>query len=180
MNRKNRNEYVRSPVTNRQIKVGGRAYNKLVKEGYFEEGYDDDNILQEFGGEETENMVLMKDKIDELNGTLPKSIRAVRGRGRYKNKIVKKYSRSRKQPKPKRKKTIERQQARQILDQIADLDFEGDPEGQLAELIRQQSQLQEEDDDEVDYEDTEVDDTEIDDTEIDDYSDDDDDDYEDY
>ena len=155
MTKKNRNDYIKNPVSGRPIIVGGRTYNELVKQGYFEDIYKDENIL-----DETENMELMKDKIDELNTSLPENIRAVRGRGRFRGKIVKKIKRPIRLPKyKKRKVSAARIQARGILEEISKLDADGDLEEQLAELITQQNQPQEDfEDTEVDYEDTEVDD----------------------
>ena len=114
MTKKNRNDYIKNPVSGRPIIVGGRTYNELVKQGYFEDIYKDENIL-----DETENMELMKDKIDELNTSLPENIRAVRGRGRFRGKIVKKIKRPIRLPKyKKRKVSAARMQARGILEEI--------------------------------------------------------------
>ena len=51
MTKKNRNDYIKNPVSGRPIIVGGRTYNELVKQGYFEDIYKDENIL-----DETENI----------------------------------------------------------------------------------------------------------------------------
>lgn len=153
-------EFVKSPVTGRSIVIGGKVYKKLQKQGHFQEGYEDENILHEYDA--NSNTEIMKNKIEELNNTLPKNQQAVRGRGKYKNKIVKRYRKPSKRRPVKRQPTIlseERKQARELLDALQQLDADGDIEGQLATLIKQQSQPQEEDDedDEDDYEDTEDD-----------------------
>ncbi len=129
----NSTEFISNPITKRPIKVGGRVYLRLQKQGYFQEGYLDDQILEEFGGE-TENMKLMKDKIEEFNQELPENQQAVKGRGRYKNKIVKRY---RKLPKKAPQKPViseSSEQARIIMALLRSLP-EGDMETQLADLL---------------------------------------------
>ena len=105
--------FVINPITNRSVRVGGKVYNNLVRQGYFKDEYVDDKILEEF--EETENMKLMKDKIEELDDRLPVDLHAVRGRGRYQGKLVKRYRKRPKAPKAEPEQVIsaERAQARQ-------------------------------------------------------------------
>jgi hypothetical protein len=87
-----------NPQTQRPVKVGSRTWLKLVKDGLVEGRYSDPQELYE-----VKDMLLEGDdvshervetKIEELNQTLPPNQQAVRGRGRYKDKIVKR----RKQP----------------------------------------------------------------------------------
>lgn len=73
-----------NPKTQRPVKVGSRTWLKLVKEGLVEGRYSDPKELYEV--QDPNNV---ENKINELNETLPPNQQAVRGRGRYKNKIVK-------------------------------------------------------------------------------------------
>lgn len=139
--------FVINPLTNRSIRVGGKVYNNLVRQGYFQDEYVDDKILEEVGEKETENINLMKEKIEELDERLPIDLQAVRGRGRYKNKLVKRYRKRSKKPKRESvNKTIssERKQARELLDLLRGLDEDKDIESQLAELIAQSGEIEEE------------------------------------
>ena len=93
-----------NPKTNRPIVVGGRVYMKLLREGVIENpNIKDDNILYEVEQEqeyEPEPEQPQEQEIDELPeplqlersesviNELPEHQQAVRGRGRYKNKIV--------------------------------------------------------------------------------------------
>lgn len=79
-----KNDIVINPKTQRPVKVGGRTWRLLVKEGLFEGSYKDPRTLYEIQPEEK-----VDEKIEELNQTLPPTQQAVRGRGKYKNKIVK-------------------------------------------------------------------------------------------
>ena len=79
-------DLVINPNTQRPIKVGGRIWNKLVKEGIMDGDYIDDNELTTYNEDDDE-----KELIKEFNNKLPPNIQAVRGRGKYKNKLVKRY-----------------------------------------------------------------------------------------
>ena len=78
-----------NPKTQRPVRIGSRTWLKLVKEGIVEGAYKDTNELYkiEEGDDEEE-------KIKELNKELPPTQQAVRGRGKYAGKIV----RRKKQP----------------------------------------------------------------------------------
>ncbi len=78
-----------NPNTQRPVKVGSRTWLNLVKQGVVEGRYTDPKELgqlpeqyEEIPNEEVE------EKIEQVNKTLPKHQQAVRGRGRYKGKIV--------------------------------------------------------------------------------------------
>ena len=77
-----------NPKTNRPIKGGSGTFNVLVKEGFFSENsnYKDDNVCTEYG-EIPEDQ--LENTINEINQKLPLGTHAVRGRGKYANKIVK-------------------------------------------------------------------------------------------
>lgn len=80
-------DIVINPNTQRPVKVGSRTWLKLVKKGIFEGRYTDPKELAPI----RENNV--DEQINELNQDLPDNVQAVRGRGRYKNKIVKRSKR---------------------------------------------------------------------------------------
>ena len=90
-------DYVVNPNTKRPIKRGGRVHLKLIKEGLLENNYEDPNVLYEI--EENDNI---PDKIQEINEELPDDVQPVRGRGKYKNKLVKRLK------SPSVKNTIEK------------------------------------------------------------------------
>ena len=73
-----------NPKTSRPIKVGGRSWLKLVKEGVLEGRYSDPNEITNIDDEGD-----IEDQIRNANNDLPNGYQAVRGRGRYKGKIVK-------------------------------------------------------------------------------------------
>ena len=72
-----------NPQTSRPVKVGGRTWLKLVKDGLVEGTYSDPNEICDIV-EET-----LEEKIEEINRDLPTNQQAVRGRGKYAGKIVK-------------------------------------------------------------------------------------------
>ena len=78
-------QFVKNPETGRAVKIGGRIWHRLLKKGLIKNtDYKDPNILATI--EEDENV---KVKRFEINQSLPPEIEAVTGRGKYKNKIVK-------------------------------------------------------------------------------------------
>lgn len=77
-------DMITNPNTGRLVKIGGKVWQKLVLEGSLPES-DDKNILGDLGGNDNE---CVADKIELINNTLPLNQQAVRGRGFYSNKIV--------------------------------------------------------------------------------------------
>ena len=85
--------FVKNPETGRPVKIGGRIWTRLVKKGLItDNGYSDPNILSE---NVPDNPKL---KITEINQQLPLELQAVKGRGKYKGKIVKRLKQIKKQP----------------------------------------------------------------------------------
>jgi hypothetical protein len=81
-------EYVTNPKTGRALKVGSRVWINLVKEGILKDvSYQDPQVFEEVHEEDSEQDVDVK--IQTINRRLPKNQQAVRGRGKYANKIVK-------------------------------------------------------------------------------------------
>ena len=80
------NDLVINPKTNKPVKVGGRVWLKLVKEGIIANYYEDDNELYDVNNGDDVNEI-----IDEINKELPINQHAVRGRGKYADKIVKRH-----------------------------------------------------------------------------------------
>lgn len=79
-------DYVKNPKTNRPVKVGSRIWRNLVKEGMLSsENYHDEKELYALQPNEDPTNI-----IKELNKNLPRNVQAVRGRGKYEGKIVKK------------------------------------------------------------------------------------------
>lgn len=83
-----------NPNTQRPVKVGSRTWLKLVKQGVVEGRYTDPKELGELP-EKYEEIPPedVEQKLEEFNRTLPRGQQAVRGRGRYKGKIVKRNKR---------------------------------------------------------------------------------------
>lgn len=75
-----------NPKTQRPVRVGSRTWLKLVKEGICEGSYKDTNELYKIEDGDSE-----EEKIKELNTYLPSNQQAVRGRGKYAGKIVKRH-----------------------------------------------------------------------------------------
>ena len=80
------NDYIRNPKTNRPVKVGSRVWRDLVKEGMVSsQNYQDEKELYALKPNDDPSQV-----IKQWNKTLPRNKQAVRGRGMYQGKIVKK------------------------------------------------------------------------------------------
>lgn len=127
-------EYVINPNSGRPVKVGSRIWTKLVKDGIIENTYIDDNEIEELPEEDVD------EKIQEINQKLPRGTHAVRGRGKYKGKIVKRNKQ------PLLQETIEhaaRTSARVLAenaDELDDLD-DDDMQNQLEQLILEEMML---------------------------------------
>ncbi len=81
--------FVLNPRTKRKVKVGGRVWLNLVKQGIFSPEFRDDKELHDVeSGKDLRKEVEVEMKIKELNETLPPNQQAVRGRGRFKGKLV--------------------------------------------------------------------------------------------
>jgi hypothetical protein len=80
-----KNDYVLNPNTQRMVKVGGGVWRSLVKAGICEGAYEapDKNILYDI--EEIDDIDALRNEYDEK---LTPDIHSVRGRGKYKNKLV--------------------------------------------------------------------------------------------
>ena len=73
-----------NPKTQRPVKVGSRTWLKLVREGIVEGQYKDPKEIYSVQDGDDE-----EDLINQFNQSLPITQQAVRGRGKYANKIVK-------------------------------------------------------------------------------------------
>jgi hypothetical protein len=78
-----------NPKTSRPIRVGSRTWLNLVKEGVVSGIHRDPKELGDLPEQYEEIPPQeIEEKIEQVNKTLPKHQQAVRGRGRYKGKIV--------------------------------------------------------------------------------------------
>ena len=83
-------QHIINPKTQRPVKIGSRTWRKLVSDGIVEnQKIDEPCELYELSQEDN-----IEQKINELNRSLRITEQAVRGRGRFRNKVVKR----RKQP----------------------------------------------------------------------------------
>ena len=118
-----------NPKTQRPVKVGSRTWLKLVKDGLVEGRYSDPNELYEV---KSSDQTTVESKIEELNKTLPRGQQAVRGRGKYTNKIV----RRQKRPNPQElTQYTAKTAARTIAQNVDKLDTYEDLETQLEKMI---------------------------------------------
>jgi hypothetical protein len=118
-----------NPKTQRPVKVGSRTWLKLVKDGLVEGRYSDPNELYEV---KSSDKITVENKIEELNKTLPRGQQAVRGRGKYTNKIV----RRQKRPNPQElTQYTAKTAARTIAQNVDKLDTYEDLETQLEKMI---------------------------------------------
>lgn len=81
------NDIVINPQTQRPIKVGGRIWLKLHKQGILEGEFKAKNEIYSIKEDDDEGEI--QNKINDANEKLPDGIQAVRGRGKYAGKIVK-------------------------------------------------------------------------------------------
>lgn len=77
-----------NPNTHRPIKVGSRTWLGLVKLGLVSGDYIDPQKLEDVPEQYYDDNNYVEQKIETINKTLPSGKQAVRGRGKYKNKIV--------------------------------------------------------------------------------------------
>ena len=80
-------EIMINPVTKRPIKVGSRAWLKLVKDGILHGEYVDDHVIGEFNADDETHK--LQERIKALNKNQEPGVHVVKGRGVYKNKLVK-------------------------------------------------------------------------------------------
>jgi hypothetical protein len=122
-----------NPRTQRPVKVGSRTWRKLVSDGVLNhtDEPEDGQLYTLRANDDPE------EKIQELNTLLPPTVQAVRGRGRYSGKIVKR----RRQPSTERvalhtiQKTAEKIRDRKTYE---NMHSEGDFDNALEELIMQE------------------------------------------
>lgn len=142
-----------NPKTQRPVKVGSRTWLKLVREGLVEGKYSDPKEIYTLQDGDDESELISK-----FNQSLPPNQHAVRGRGKYANKIVKRH----KQPSTtETSRYTVKTTARKIKDRdvYEDLheggNFEEELEalimGELANLNTAQPQLQQVEEDYDDY-----------------------------
>ena len=132
-----------NPKTQRPVKVGSRTWLNLVKDGLVEGRYKDPKELAVV--EQYEEAPEIQDVIDanakvekqisELNKTLPRGQHAVRGRGKYKNKLVRRKKRIDPADATKYTAKIASRTIKNNIEQLANLDDDDDIEKMLEKLI---------------------------------------------
>ena len=75
-----------NPNTQRPVRVGSRTWINLVKQGILTGNFADNNVIEEKYEEMPEEE--FEQRIKKINEKLPIGTQAVRGRGKYANKIV--------------------------------------------------------------------------------------------
>lgn len=76
-------DLINNPNTGRAVRVGSTTWVKLLKKGLVDDVVDENILFRELPEDE------MEEKIKEINQKLPEGTQAVRGRGKYASKIVK-------------------------------------------------------------------------------------------
>lgn len=118
-----------NPKTNRPVKIGGRIWLELVKEGLIEGGsYNDPKQLDD----QPDNPEELKTRIQEINKTLPRGKQAVKGRGKYAGKIVERKSRPSTEDTARYTAQIASRAVSNNIEELAECD---DIEGMLEKLI---------------------------------------------
>lgn len=124
----NKGDIIINPNTQRPVKVGSRTWLSLVKKGVVSGQYRDPNELDEQPDDHGE----VEQKIETLNATLPRGKQAVRGRGRYKGKIVKRNTRPKAEDISRYTAQIASRAVNNNIDALVESD---DLEGMLERLI---------------------------------------------
>ena len=106
-----------NPNTQRPVRVGSRTWINLVKKGIFHNNFSDNNVLEEKYEEMPEEE--FEEKIKQINEKLPSGTQAVRGRGKYANKIVK---RNKPLTQEEITKTTVKKASRAVINNIDELD----------------------------------------------------------
>jgi hypothetical protein len=122
-------DFVVNPNTSRPVKVGSRTWKNLVKEGLISGAYSDPKELAIID----ENV---NDQIEEVNKTLPRGQQAVRGRGKYKGKIVSRSKRADSEDIIKHTAKMASRIVNDNIEQLADCD---DMEAELERMILEES-----------------------------------------
>ena len=124
-------DYIVNPNTQRMVKIGSRVWLKLVKQGIVEGHYTDPKKLGKLPDNEEE----IEKEIERINKTLPKGQQSVRGRGRYKGKIVSRNKRLAPEEVSKYTTQVATRAIRNNIEAIADYDDDDDIEGMLEKMI---------------------------------------------
>jgi hypothetical protein len=129
----NKGDIIINPNTQRPVRVGGRTWLGLVKKGLIEGRYTDPKELSRIPDQPQE----VEQEIQRVNQTLPRGQQAVRGRGKYKGKIV---SRNTRPPTEEVSRYTVKMASRVVNENIEDLaDFSSDDlEAELERLILQE------------------------------------------
>lgn len=125
-----------NPKTNRPIKVGGRSWLKLVKEGVIEGRYTDPKELapiQEDGN--------IDEQIRRANENLPRGVQAVRGRGRYKGKIVSRKQQPKTEEVARHTARLASRKVSENLDSLNEYETNEDLEAELERMILEEMAL---------------------------------------
>ena len=116
-------QHIINPRTNKPVKIGGRVYMNLIRDGILKnQNYKDPKILDTIDEKDNEEDIIIKKKKIKENLNINEDV--VKGRGKYKNKLIKKH----KQPKTEDvirhtlKKTSKKLKDKKIYDKIYETD----------------------------------------------------------
>jgi hypothetical protein len=122
-------DIVINPKTSRGVKVGSRTWLTLVKDGILEGVYDDPNELYNLADNDTPEQI--EQKRVELNNNLPAGKHAVKGRGKYKGKLVVRRAKVFAEQKPSGRELYASQQREDALENFSDAEIDA----KLQELL---------------------------------------------
>ena len=121
-----------NPNTQRPVKVGSRTWLGLVKLGLVSGHYRDPRELEVVPEKYYEDDGYVEQKIETINKTLPRGKQAVRGRGKYKGKIVSRNTQPSSEEITRYTAQIASRAVNNNIDELVDSD---DLEGMLEKMI---------------------------------------------
>lgn len=116
-------QHIINPNTNKPVKIGGRVYLNLIRDGILKnQNYKDPKILYDIDEKDNEQDIIIKKKKIKEKLNINEDI--VKGRGKYKGKLVKKHKQPNTQDVIKHtlKKTSRKLKDKKIYDEIYETD----------------------------------------------------------
>jgi hypothetical protein len=131
-------DFIVNPNTQRVCKVGSRTWLGLVKQGLVSGHYRDPKELATVPDEYHEDDQYVEQKIETINKTLPRGKQAVRGRGRYKGKIVSRNTQPSAEDISRYTAKVASRAVNNNIEELAELGDDDDLEGMLEKMIMEE------------------------------------------
>jgi len=116
-------QHIINPRTNKPVKIGGRVYMNLIRDGILKnQNYKDPKILYDIDEKDEEQDIIIKKK--KIKEKLNINEDVVKGRGKYKGKLIKKHKQPNTQDVIKHtlKKTSRKLKDKKVYDKIYETD----------------------------------------------------------